>query len=157
MEDWIFDGINKIIKEPTGAGDATFDVGRDIYSAWKRWVASGNGQYESAFSVEGGTPIGATGLFTGTTFILTNGWKLQTADHNGQVIIIGNLYSDDGIVSTNNLISNRTLFASGTIGAQVINTGGSSSSIWTFSEKDSLLAYSKKASDNAEQVNLKIN
>ena len=124
MTDWIFNGTTKIIKEPSGVGNTTFDVKRDIYSAWKRWVQSGNAQYDAAFSVEGGTPIGATGLFTGSTFILTNGWKLMAADHDHQCLLIGNLYSSDGIVSTSNPIGNSTIFASGTVGAQGIATGG---------------------------------
>lgn len=124
MADWIFDGVNKIIKEPVGAGNTSFEVQRDIYSAWKRWVQSGNAEFDAAFSVEGGTPIGATGLFTGATFILTNGWKLQSADHDHQVLVNGNIYSDDGIVTEPNPIGNSTLFVSATVGAQGINTGG---------------------------------
>lgn len=124
MADWLFDGVNKIIKEPPGVGDTTFDVGQDIYSAWKRWVVSGQGQFDSAFVVEGGTPIGATGLFTGTTFLLVNGWKLMAADHDHQTILSGNLFSDDGVVSISNPIGQSTIFASGSVNAQGVSTGG---------------------------------
>lgn len=158
MADWEFNGINRIIKEPAGSGDTTFDVKRDIYSAWKRWVASGNSQYDKAFTVEGGTPIGTTGLFTGSTLILDNSWKLMAADHDHQTILIGNLYSSDGIASVNNPIGSGSIFISATVGAQGISTGGSvgGNTVWTEAEKQESLAYSKKASDNAEQIIEKI-
>ncbi|WZE63616.1 hypothetical protein PANI_CDS0097 [Maribacter phage Panino] len=161
MADWIFDGANKIIKEPAGTGNTTFNFEQEIYSAWKRWVASGNAQYQPAFIVEGGTPIGATGLFTGATKILTNGWKLMAADHDHQVFIIGNFYSDDGIVSVSNPIGNSTIFASGTVGAQGIstNSGGSSVSVWTEQEKDNIIInvettkrQATKAANNTETI-----
>ena len=124
MADWIFDGPNKIITEPAGSGDTTFNVDQEIYSAWKRWVATEVGaRFDAAFSVEGGTPIGATGLFTGTTFILINGWKLRAASHDHQVTLIGNIYSDDGIVSVSTPGFSTNIFVSGTVGAQGISTG----------------------------------
>ncbi len=125
MADWLFDGVTKIISEPgTGPGDTTFDVQRDLYSAWKRYVLNGVGnQFEPAFSVEGGTPIGATGLFTGKTFLLVNGWKLQAGDWAHQATLNGNLYSDDGIVSIPNPSFAATIFVSATVGAQGIATG----------------------------------
>jgi hypothetical protein len=122
MADFLFDGTNKIIKEPVGANNTNFDVGRDIYSAWKRWVTSGNGQYDYAFTVEGGTPIGATGLFTGTTYLLVNNWKIMPADHNHQLTLNGNLYSDDGIVSVANPVGQSTVFISSSVNAQGVST-----------------------------------
>jgi hypothetical protein len=47
--------------------------------------------------------------------------------------------------------------SNGTIVINNLNTGGGGSSPWTIIEKDEVLAYSKKASDNAEQANNKIN
>jgi len=99
VADFLFDGTTRLITEPAGAGNTTFDVERDLYSAWKRWVAAGNTEWEVAFAVEGGTPIGATGLFTGVTFILVNGWKVIGASHDHQLTLVGNLFSDDGVVS----------------------------------------------------------
>ncbi|NQZ48176.1 MAG: hypothetical protein HRT63_11715 [Erythrobacter sp.] len=128
MADWTFDGSNKLIVEPNGSGNTTFQVDRDIYSAWKRWVESGAGtQYLPAFSVEGGTPIGATGLFTGSTFLLVNGWKVKPADFDHQVTLIGNLYSDDGVVSVPADTAAATVFASGSVAAQGIATEGGGS------------------------------
>jgi len=42
------------------------------------------------------------------------------------------------------------------IGSAVVDSSGLVSKEWTQTEIDESLAYSKKASDNAEQVNLKI-
>ena len=124
MADFSFDGTTKIIKEPAGSGNTTFLVGRDLYSAWKRWVQSGNGEFDAAFTVEGGTPIGATGLFTGTTFLLVNGWKVMAADHNHQVTLSGNLFSDDGIVSVANPVGQITINVSASVNAQGVSTSG---------------------------------
>lgn len=124
MADFLFDGATKVIKEPVGTGNTTFDVGRDIYSAWKRWVQSGNAQFDAAFTVEGGTPIGATGIFTGTTFLLTNGWKVMAADHDHQLTLTGNLFSDDGVVATPNPVGQSTISVSSSVNAQGVATGG---------------------------------
>lgn len=126
MPDFLFDGPNKLAIEPAGSGDTTFDVERDLYSAWKRWVETGAGaQYLPAFSVEGGTPIGATGVFTGATVLLINGWKVRPADHDHQLTLNGNLFSDDGIVSVPALTAAATVFVSATVGAQGVSTSGS--------------------------------
>ena len=124
MPDFLFDGPNKLIIEPAGAGDTSFDVGRDVYSAWKRWVESGSGAgFINAFQVEGGTPIGATGLFTGSTILLVNGWKIQAANHDHQLTLVGNLFSDDGVVSVPPATASATVFVSATVGAQGITSG----------------------------------
>jgi hypothetical protein len=124
MADWNFDGVNKIIKEPSGgSGDTVHDVQRDIYSAWKRWVRTSGSQYLQALTVEGGTPIGATGLFTGSTFILTNGWKLMSGDWDHQALCVGNIYSDDGVVSAPNPSYAAAIFVSASVAAQGIATG----------------------------------
>jgi hypothetical protein len=128
--DWLFDGINKIIKEPSGSGNTSFDVKADLYSAWKRWALD-NPSFLPAFIVEGGTPIGNTGLFTGTSFILTNGWKLMAADHDHQVTLNGNLFSDDGVVSVNNPVSNSTLVINSSVSAQGISTASVDNAILT--------------------------
>lgn len=124
MADFLFDGPNKIITEPAGAGALTqFDVDRDIYSAWKRW-ADDNAQFLPAFIVEGGTPIGATGLFTGTTFILTNGWKIKPADFDHQLLLNGNIFSDDGIVGVPADTASATVVINASTQAQGVSTSG---------------------------------
>ena len=123
MADWSFDGINRVIKEPNvGSGNLTWEVERDIYSAWKRW-ARDNSQFEAAFIVEGGTPIGATGIFTGKTVILVNGWKLQAGDWNHLSFVTGNLFSDDGIDVIPNPNFSASLKTFGSVNAQGILSG----------------------------------
>lgn len=124
MADWTFDGVTKIIKEPNvGSGNLTWDAERDIYSAWKRWVKD-NSQFEKAFNVEGGTPIGATGIFTGKTLILTNGWKLESGDWDHLSFVNGNLFSDDGVDTVPNPNFSASLKTFGTVNAQGISSGG---------------------------------
>ena len=124
MADWTFDGVTKIIKEPNvGSGNLTWNAERDIYSAWKRWVKD-NSQFEKAFNVEGGTPIGSTGIFTGKTLILTNGWKLQAGDWDHLSFVTGNLFSDDGIDVLANPNFSASLKTFGSVNAQGISSGG---------------------------------
>lgn len=124
MADFLFDGVTKIISEPAGSGDTTFDVKTDLYSAWKRWLVTDEGSlYPPAFSIEGGTPIGSTGLFTGSTYLLINGWKIRPANHNHQMTLTGNLFSDDGIVAVPATSANATVFVSSSVNAQGVATG----------------------------------
>lgn len=124
MADFIFNGITKIITEPPGVGDTAFDVKTDLYSAWKRWMVTDEGSlYPPAFSVEGGTPVGSTGLFTGSTYLLINGWKIRPANHDHQMILTGNLFSEDGIVSVPAISANATIFISSSVNAQGVATG----------------------------------
>ncbi len=123
MADFIFDGPNKLIIEPTGAGNTVALVLRDIYSAWKRWVQSGQGvNFEQAFSIEGGTPIGTTGLFTGYTVVMLNQWRIQPADYDHQLTIDGNLFSGDGIISVSPPTANTNVFVLSAVSAQGIST-----------------------------------
>ena len=124
MADFLFDGTAKTITEPAGAGNTSYDVERDIYSAWKRWVTDDEGsKYLEAFSVEGGTPIGATGLFTGTTFILVNDWKIKAASHDHILTLTGNLFSDDNVLSVSTSGYSVLINVVSSIGAQGISTG----------------------------------
>ena len=125
MADFIFNGQTKIITEPAGAGDTIAYVQRDLYSAWKRWVDSGTGApFPPAFSIEGGTPIGSTGLYTGYTVLMINGWRIRAASHDHQLLIVGNLYSDDGIVSVPTPGFSTNVFISSAVSAQGVSTGG---------------------------------
>jgi hypothetical protein len=125
MADWTFNGVTRIIKEPNvGAGNLTWNLERDIYSAWKRW-AQDNAQFEPAFSVEGGTPIGNTGIFSGKTIILINNWKLEAGDWDHLSFVTGNLFSDDGVDVVANQNFSASLKTFGSVNAQGIATGGS--------------------------------
>lgn len=124
MADFNFDGPNGLVIEPTSTGDTEADVGRDLYSAWKRWVISGAGAgYSPAFAIEGGTPIGSTGRFTGTTFVFVNGWKAQAANYDHQLTLVGNLFSDDAIVAVRPVTASASVFVSASVAAQGIQTG----------------------------------
>ena len=136
MPDFLFDGPNKLVIEPAGVGNTVFSVTRDIYSAWKRWVVSGAGaQWQPAFIAEGGTPIGATGFFTGGTIILVNGWKIRGADHNHQLFLTGNIFSGDGVVTSPNPSYSVEVFINSSVSAQGISTGGGTGS---FTSQDRL-------------------
>jgi len=95
MTDFLFDGPGRLIIEPPGVSVA--DVERDIYSAWKRWVLEDGAVYPPAFTIEGGTPIGDTGVSTGVTFIMINGWRIRLDERDHETTFTGNFYSDDGI------------------------------------------------------------
>ena len=151
MADFLFDGPNRLILEPASASaGTTHDVTRDIYSAWKRWLRqSDNAKYLAAFSVEGGTPIGATGLFTGTTFVLLNGWKLKPVDVDGQTFIDGNLYSADGVASVPADSASRSMVFNVSVAAQGISTTPSASTGLTEEERAALFS----ARDHARAAN----
>lgn len=69
------------------------------------------------------------------------------------------MYSVDLINGNNNIITRTTVNGVGvntsnSAGLIQVDIGGSS--VWTEPEKDEVIQYSKKASDNAEQANLKL-
>jgi len=125
MTDFLFNGVTKLITEPSGAGDSLFTVKRDVYSAWKRWVQRGDGApFLRPFDLEGGRPIGTTGLFTGVTYILINGWKIRGADRDHQLFLDGNIYAEDGKVTSPNPNFNVEVFINSSTQAQGISTTG---------------------------------
>lgn len=91
-----FDGPEKIIY--VNAGITEIDVKTDVYSAWKEWVLSSeasNAGYLPALRAVGGDPTVA-GNFLGSTFFLTNGWRMKTWEGDHRLNVIGNLYTDEG-------------------------------------------------------------
>lgn len=99
MADATFDGVNLIIQIPS---TGTFDVQRDLYSAWKRWaVLSENAKYPSAFDTTGGDDIGG-GQQVAPYFFLRNdnGWRIRAPDANGEIILQGNLFPRDPVTDT---------------------------------------------------------
>lgn len=148
-------GIDRLI-EVTDAADLTFNVAKDVYSEWKRWVRlPGNGKFSFPFTertVFGGNQT-ISGQFAPSYFFLTNYWRVRVA--NGEVVSFSfNLYSADYttpfIVESGSGVSNQTS------DSPTVNVGGAGSSVWTEDEKNEVIQYSKKASDNAEQANLKL-
>ncbi len=94
MSDAIFDGVNLTIQLPA-IGD--FDVQRDLYSAWKRWVAlSDNAKFVPAFATVGGDEI-SVGQQVAPYFFCRNdlGWRIKMPDADGEIILSGNLFPRD--------------------------------------------------------------
>lgn len=70
----------------------SISVKTDLYSDWKEWARlDGNLRFPPAIRAVGGDPIGG-GEVTGSTFFLTNGWRIVV---DRSLTIDGNLYSDD--------------------------------------------------------------
>lgn len=140
MADFTLDGLNKLLIEPAGIDNTSFNVKRDLYSAWKRWAqTSDNSKFLAAFSVEGGTPIGDTGIFTGATFVLVNGWKVQPADYPHQLTLNGNIFSDDGIVAVASPTASTQVFVNASVAAQGVSLNGAVSGGGLTAEQDALL------------------
>lgn len=89
-----FDGPNKLII--VNYGENTLDFNSDIYSAWKRWMQTGNNDgYEQALRVVGGDPTVGTNAL-GSTFFLMNNWKIRPYEANHELAINGNFYGEGG-------------------------------------------------------------
>ena len=92
-----FDGPNKLIY--VNEGETELNVKVDLYSNWKEWYLSNQGDpYPSnwpiAFTAVGGDDISAT-LKVGSTFFLENGWRIKPwTSAAGYVLTInGNIYT----------------------------------------------------------------
>jgi len=93
MAQVVFDGDSRIIIANPGV--IFLDVQRDIYSEWKRWLASpANKKFKRAMRVVGGDPLPADNL--GSTFFLMNGWTIKPFEGDHRLIINGNVYATDG-------------------------------------------------------------
>ena len=89
-----FDGPNKLIL--INDGETDIDVKVDIYSDWKEWMLlESNMGFLPAVRTIGGEPtVGNQSI--GATFFLINGWKIRTWEGDQRLIVVGNLYSEDG-------------------------------------------------------------
>lgn len=98
-----FDPYNKLILINEGVTE--LDVKQHLYSDWKEWVATyDNMKYPSALRVVGGDYINETTQL-GSTFFLSNGWRIKPWDGHNAIKIVGNLYTEEGerpIVPDNN-------------------------------------------------------
>jgi len=129
VADFIFDGPNRLMIEPPGL--SVVDVRRDLYSAWKRWVVSGVGaRFLPAFELEGGRPIGNSGIATGVTFVMINGWRIRLAERDHETTFVGNFFSADDVYTVPTLggftatpIFQRAVDAQ----VQIVNGSGNSS------------------------------
>jgi len=100
MADAIFDGNNLHIIIPDVG---SFDVQRDLYSAWKRWIRQGdNAKYPKAFDTTGGDDVGG-GQKVAPYFFCRNepgfGWRIKMPQSNGEIVLSGNLFPRDPSVS----------------------------------------------------------
>lgn len=87
-----FDGNTKIISLNTGI---TLFTITDLYSDWKRWVAtSDNAKFQPAFRYVGGDPT-IPGQSLGTTYFLLNSWKIRPYNAEHTLIVEGNIFTDD--------------------------------------------------------------
>jgi hypothetical protein len=138
-----FDGLNKIInvtQAPVG-GYIDLDVKVDLYSDWKEWVLENdNSKYLMAMSAVGGDPLpGSRAL--GSTFFLTNNWKIRSYESNHVLRVEGNLYCDDGAIPYVSTLGNYNVMVISSVSSlvDVVTTGGSA---LTQPEHDKLMALS---------------
>jgi hypothetical protein len=93
-----FDGPNKIILINDGV--TALDVREDLYSAWKEWFDNQNpdglinARYLYAMRAVGGDPI--PGGVLGSTFFLSNGWRIKPYSGSYRLTVTGNLYTEEG-------------------------------------------------------------
>ena len=91
-----FDGPNKLIL--VNYGETELDFREDVYSNWKEWIKDPtlqNAQYEPAISVIGGDPLPGDRAL-GTTFFLTNGWRMRTWEGDHELTVTGNVFTEEG-------------------------------------------------------------
>ena len=94
MPDATFDGPNRLIQLAT---TGTFDVERNLYSAWKEWVQlSDNAKFPVAFDTTGGDDIGGGQQIAPYFFIRNdNGWRIRAPEADGETILQGNAFPRD--------------------------------------------------------------
>ena len=91
-----FDGVNKLIL--VNYGETELNFREDVYSNWKEWIKDPtlqNAQYEPAISVTGGDPLPGDRAL-GTTFFLTNGWRMRTWEGDHELTVTGNVFTEEG-------------------------------------------------------------
>jgi hypothetical protein len=91
IRDFTFYGNDKVIEISVGV---TLVEVQDIYSAWKEWVlVSDNVKYLPAMRAVGGDAISDTKTL-GSTYFLTNGWRIRPYSGDHRLTVNGNLYTD---------------------------------------------------------------
>lgn len=89
-----FDGPNRVIVADPGT--TSISVERDIYSAWKNWVATGdNSKFPQALRVVGGDETVGGNRIAGY-FFLMNGWRVRPQEANHTLTVNGTLLVDGG-------------------------------------------------------------
>jgi hypothetical protein len=91
-----FDPVALIIEEVDAGGVATNDLSvLEVYSEWKDALLADPTRlaWPPAFRVVGGDPVsGAQSL--GSTFFLSNGWRIRPAEYSHRLVLHGNLFTD---------------------------------------------------------------
>jgi hypothetical protein len=88
---FIFDGPNKLIILDTGVTSITVS---DMWGRWVDWLAlDDNLKWLPALRQVGADPISETKSL-GSTFFLTNGWRIRPEEADHRLTVIGNLYTD---------------------------------------------------------------
>lgn len=119
-----FDALNKIIN--INEGITSLDVKSDIYSAWKQWVLfseANNMWQEQALRAVGGDPISDT-LNLGSTFFLTNGWRIKPWIGHTNIAMNGNLYTEEGdrpVVADENGNDSVSFFVSNLVDTVIVD------------------------------------
>lgn len=87
-----FNGVSKIIKLEQGVTTVSVET---IYSRWKEWMLAGdNIKYLQAFRYVGGDPT-VSGQRLGTTYFLTNGWRIEPFSGDHVLVVEGNLFTNE--------------------------------------------------------------
>jgi hypothetical protein len=108
-------------------GFTTLDVKTDIYSDWKEWQLIGdNSKYSQAFIAIGGDPIGG-GLYAGSYYFLTNGWKIRPDEVDHTLTLLGNIFGEGGAAIITPTLGSYTVAVNVVTSSQAqgIATGGS--------------------------------
>ncbi len=94
-----FDGPNKLILVNEGVTE--LDVRQDLYSDWKEWFDHQNpdglvnAKYLYAMRAVGGDALPGDQVL-GSTFFLSNGWRIKPYSGSYTLVVRGNLYTDEG-------------------------------------------------------------
>jgi hypothetical protein len=110
-----FDPATLRIIEIDASGDNALTF-QEIYSEWKAWVLADASRlaYPSAFRYVGSDPISETQSL-GTTFFLTNGWRIRPAESSHTLTLLGNGYTDPAgdspVVNTLGAFNVRVIFS----------------------------------------------
>lgn len=87
-----FNGVSKLIIIENGITELNFNI--DVYSVWKNWIfLQNNSKFQEAIRVVGGDPISDTKSL-GSTFFMTNGWRIRPYEGNHKLVINGNVFTD---------------------------------------------------------------
>jgi hypothetical protein len=92
----VFDGVKKLILVSYGVTELDFRI--DVYSAWKEWQKDPNhvnAAYVEAITVVGGQPLPGNRAL-GSTFFLTNGWRMRTWEGDHSLTVTGNFFTTEG-------------------------------------------------------------